>query len=74
MALAFDQSLSIPDNLARFRKEAERIDLDCARILFDNLELLTPGEDATYDPQHVEKFNEAVLAALNELPEEPPAA
>lgn len=70
MPLEFDQALSLADNLARFREEAERIDADCARILFENLELLMRDGDATRTRQAVQEFNQEVLAALNDLPEE----
>lgn len=65
----FDPALSFSDNLARFRAEAERIDADCARILFDNLALLAPEGDATRTRQAVQEFNQAVLSALDCLPE-----
>tara|TARA_R110002012_G_scaffold2902_14_gene13922 strand:+ start:50 stop:271 length:222 start_codon:yes stop_codon:yes gene_type:complete len=71
MPLEFDQELSLADNLTRFREEAEQVDADCARILFDNLELLMRDGDATRTRHAVQEFNEAVLAALNDLPEEP---
>lgn len=71
MPLEFDQELSLADNLARFREEAERIDTDCARILFENLELLMRDGDATRTRQAVQEFNQTVLEALNDLPEEP---
>lgn len=45
--MEFDPTLSFSDNLARFQEEAERIDADCARILFDNLALLARDGDAT---------------------------
>ena len=67
----FDTALSFSDNLTRFREEAERIDADCARILFDNLALLVRGDDATRTRQAVQEFNQAVLAALDGLSEEP---
>ena len=38
--MEFDPALSFSDNLARFRAEAEGIDTECARILFDNLAVL----------------------------------
>lgn len=73
MALVFDSELSLAENLARFRTEAERIDADCARILFDNLELLAREGDETRIRQTVQEFNRAVLTALDTLPEGPPA-
>ncbi|WP_417456144.1 hypothetical protein [Kordiimonas sp.] len=69
----FDPTLSFSDNLTRFRAEAERIDADCARILFDNLALLARDGDATRIRQAVQEFNRAVLAALDDLPEGPEA-
>ena len=71
--MKFDPGLSFADNLARFRLEAERIDADCARILFDNLALLERDGDATRARQAVQEFNRAVLAALDALPEGPAA-
>ncbi|KQO52224.1 hypothetical protein [Methylobacterium sp. Leaf85] len=71
--MEFDPALSFLDNLSRFQAEAERIDPDCARILFDNLALLTREGDATRTRQAVQEFNRAVLAALDVLREEPTA-
>lgn len=69
--MEFDPALSFSDNLARFQGEAERIDADCARILFDNLGLLARDGDATRTRQAVQEFNQAVLTALDGLPEGP---
>jgi hypothetical protein len=66
----FDPALSFSDNLTRFRTEAERIDADCARILFDNLALLARDGDATRTRLAVQEFNQAVLIALDGLPDE----
>ena len=71
--MEFDLALSFSDNLARFRAEAERIDADCARILFNNLALLARDGDATRTCQSVQEFNRVTLAALNGLPEGPAA-
>jgi hypothetical protein len=71
--MQFDPALSFSDNLVRFRAEAERIDADCALILFDNLALLARDGDATRTRQAVQEFNRAVLAALDGLPEGPAA-
>jgi hypothetical protein len=71
--MEFDPALSFSDNLARFQAAAEGIDVDCARILFDNLGLLTRDGDATRTRQAVQEFNQAVLAALDSLPEAPAA-
>lgn len=69
--MTFDPALSFSDNLARFRTEAERIDADCARILFENLALLVGGGGATGTREAVQMFNREVLAALDSLPEGP---
>lgn len=71
--MAFDPALPFWENLARFRAEVERIDADCARILFENLALLARDGDMTHIRQAVQEFNRAVLAALDNLPEEPEA-
>lgn len=71
--MEFDPALSFSDNLARFRAEAEGIDAECARILFDNLAVLMRDGDATRTRQAVQEFNRVVLAALDDLPEGPAA-
>lgn len=68
----FDPALSFEDNLALFRAEAERLDPECARILFDNLATLTRQGDGSRDRQAIQEFNRAVLAALNALPDPAP--
>ncbi len=68
----FDPAASFEDNLARFRVEAERLDPECARILFDNLDTLTRQGDGTRDRQAIQEFNRAVLAALSALPDVAP--
>lgn len=71
--MEFDPALSFSDNLARFQAAAESIDADCARILFDNLGLLTRDGDATRTRQAVQEFNRAILDALDGLPVGPVA-
>lgn len=68
----FDPAASFEDNLALFRAEAERLDPECARILFDNLATLTRQGDGARDRQAIQEFNRAVLAALNALPDPAP--
>ncbi len=68
----FDPAASFEDNLARFRAEAERLDPECARILFENLATLTRQGDGARDRQAIQEFNRAVLAALNALPDPAP--
>lgn len=65
----FNPALSFDDNLALFKSEVEQLDPECARILFDNLALLTRQGDGTRDRQAVQEFNRAVLAALDALPD-----
>lgn len=61
----FDAQKSFEDNLAAFRSACEAIDADCAKILFDNIDLLIKN-GADRDTRTV--FNEKVKAALTELP------
>ena len=68
----FDPTASFEDNLALFRAEAERLDPECARILFDNLATLTRQGDGARDRQAIQEFNRAVLVALNALPDPTP--
>ena len=68
----FDLAASFEDNLALFRAEAEQLDPECARILFDNLATLTGQGDGARDRQSIQEFNRAVLAALNALPDSKP--
>lgn len=69
MALQFDHVLSFAENLERFRVEAEKIDSDCARILFDNLARLAREGDEASTREVVREFNGAILSVLEELPE-----
>ena len=69
----FHPASSFSENLVRFQKEAESIDVDCARILFENLNLLARDGDAAHIRQGVQDFNRAVLVALDGLSEGPVA-
>lgn len=73
MALQFDPTLSLAENLERLREEAERIDPECAVILFDNLPLLMRDSDLTRIRQASPDFYRAVLVALEAMPEGPTA-
>ena len=63
--MEFDPAASFDDNLARFKAECERLDPECAKILFGNLETLMREGDTR---QAVQEFNQAVLSALMDLP------
>lgn len=69
--MQFDPAASFEDNLAHFRVAAERLDPDCARILFDNLATLFRDGDAARNRQAIQEFHRAVLQALDALPEAP---
>lgn len=61
----FDPSKSLDDNLLAFKAPCEEIDAECAKILFDNIEILRkhgPDRDARGT------FNANVKKALGALP------
>ena len=67
----FDPSKSLEDNLLAFKAACENIDADCAKILFDNFEILKkrgPDRDARTI------FNSRVKKALGALPDEEESA
>lgn len=66
--MQFDPAASFDDNLAHFRAELERLDPQCALILFDNLATLTRDGDTARNRQAIQEFNRAVLAAVEALP------
>ena len=66
--MKFDLTKSVDDNLATFRTEAEALDADCAKILFDNLAKLQAHGDQRAARTD---FNKAVMIALNALPDPP---
>jgi hypothetical protein len=65
--MKFKLENTFEENLALFQAEAEQIDPDCAKILFDNLHLLDSGGDAAPSRATIGEFHKAVLAALNGL-------
>lgn len=66
--MEFDPAGSFDDNLALFKAECERLDPECAKILFDNLATLMREGDTERTRQAVQEFNQAVLTALMALP------
>ncbi|RWO24861.1 MAG: hypothetical protein EOS10_31655 [Mesorhizobium sp.] len=65
--MKFELNNSFDDNVALFKAEAEKIDPECAKILFDNLALLDTGGDATSSRTTIGEFHKAVLTALDAL-------
>jgi hypothetical protein len=65
--MQFKLTNSFDDNLSLFQAEVERIDADCARILFDNIVPLCREGDAARDRAVISDFHKAVLKALNNL-------
>ena len=61
----FDAKKSFDENLAIFRAACEELDAECAKILFDNIDvLITHGADR--DARS--RFNAQVKSALDALP------
>lgn len=61
----FDAQKSFDENLATFKASCEELDVECAKILFDNIDILiTHGADR--DARS--RFNAQVNAALSALP------
>lgn len=67
----FDPTASFDDNMAIFRAEADALDPECARILFDNLAVLSREGDAARSRQAIQEFHRAVLIAVEALPDTP---
>jgi hypothetical protein len=65
--MRFKLENTFEDNLALFQAEAERIDPECSKILFDNLHLLDTGGDTAPSRATIGEFHKAVLAALDGL-------
>lgn len=65
--MKFKLENTLEDNLALFQAEAEQIDAECAKILFDNLHLLDSGVDSAPSRATISEFHKAVLAALSDL-------
>ncbi|NKM31821.1 hypothetical protein [Rhizobium laguerreae] len=69
--MKFELNNSFDDNVALFKAEAEKIDPECAKILFDNLGLLDTGGDAAPSRATIGEFHKAVLTALETLAKPP---
>ncbi|MEO1985131.1 MAG: hypothetical protein ABGX47_00525 [Martelella sp.] len=65
--MKFGLENTFEDNLALFQAEAEQIDPECAKILFDNLNLLESGGDTAPNRATIGEFHKAVLVALDGL-------
>ena len=65
--MKFKLDNSFDDNLALFKAEAEKIDPECAKILFGNLHLLDVAGDATPSRAAIAEFHKAVTSALDAL-------
>lgn len=65
--MKFKLENTFEDNLALFQAEATQIDPECAKILFDNLNLLDSGGDTAPSRATIGEFHKAVLAALDGL-------
>lgn len=67
-SMKFDLQKSFEDNLALFRAEAEKLDKECADILFKNLATLFKDGGEQPSREAITEFNKLVLAAVMELP------
>lgn len=65
--MKFELNSSFDDNVALFKTETEKVDPECAKILFDNLGLLDTGGDAAPSRGTISEFHKAVLTALEAL-------
>ena len=69
--MKFELDNSFDDNVALFKAEAEKLDSECAKILFDNLGLLEKGGDVAPSRATIGEFHKAVLTALDALAKPP---
>lgn len=67
--MEFDPTQSFEDNLQLFKTELEKLDADCAKILFDNIDILCREGDSTRLRSTTTEFNRSVLQALATLPD-----
>ena len=65
--MEFDPAETFEDHLQLFKNELERLDADCAKILFDNIDALCREGDFTRNRSAITEFNQAVLQALDSL-------
>lgn len=65
--MKFKLDNSFEDNLALFQAEAEQIDPECAKILFDNIHMLDSVGDTAPSRATIGEFHKAALTALDGL-------
>jgi hypothetical protein len=65
--MQFEPTNSFNDNLALFKAKVEALDSECAKILFDNIDLLLVADAGVAVRDTVSKFNTAILAELHKL-------
>ncbi len=65
--MEFKLDNSFGDNLALFKAEAEKIDPECAKVLFDNLHLLDVASEAAPGRAAIGEFHKAALNALDAI-------
>jgi hypothetical protein len=67
MAFEFDPNKSLDEHIAEFRKHLEAVDPQCAKILFDNQEMLLSDGSGYRARTSRTAFNLAVLKQLKAL-------
>jgi hypothetical protein len=65
--MEFKLDNSFDNNLALFKAEVEKIDPECAKILFENLPLLDAGGETSPSRAAIAEFHKAVLKGLDGL-------
>jgi len=65
--MEFKLDSTFEQNLSHFKTEIEKVDAECAKILFDNLHLLDVGNDAALGRGAIGEFHKTVLSGLDAL-------